>query len=301
VIAGRIIQGVGGATGMVISRAVVRDLYPRDKGTSVLAYLTMAVMIAPMVAPAFAGYMVENMGWRTIFEVAAGLGLVIWFWLIMRFPETLKEPIPMPNVMALLKAYASVLKEPVFLLYTLTGTFVMTSFFSMMSGAPHVAENTWNLSRDELGYYLGIGAAGMMISTFVTARIAERFDNNKLIITGASIVAFGVVTSCTLFALGFNHPLALFGPMFLNGIGAGFVLPTTTAQALSITPKMAGTASGMMTFLQFIIAGIAAQLIGYFDHSTPWSVLGFMAVAVTMAMIMAFSAVNLARRKAAAA
>jgi DHA1 family bicyclomycin/chloramphenicol resistance-like MFS transporter len=301
VIAGRIIQGVGGATGMVISRAVVRDLYERDKGTSVLAYLTMAVMIAPMIAPAAAGYMVEQMGWRTIFMVAAGLGLVIWFWLIMRFPETIKETIPMPNVMALLKAYASVIKEPIFLLYTLTGTFVMTSFFSMMSGAPHVAENTWSLSRDELGYYLGIGATGMMISTFITARIAERFDNNKLIITGASIVVFGVVTSCTLFALGFNHPLSLFGPMFLNGIGAGFVLPTTTAQALSITPRMAGTASGMMTFLQFIIAGIAAQLIGYFDHSTPWSVLGFMAVAVTLAMIMAISAVSLARRRAAAA
>ena len=297
VIAGRIVQGIGGATGMVISRAVVRDLYPRDKGTSVLAYLTMAVMIAPMIAPAAAGYMVENMEWRSIFSVASGAGLVIWFWLIMRFPETLKEAIPMPNVMALLKAYASVLKEPVFVLYSLTGTFVMTSFFSMMSGAPHVAENTWSLSRDELGYYLGIGATGMMISTFVTARIAEHVDNNKMILTGVSIVAFGVLTSITLFSLGYNHPLSLFGPMMLNGLGAGLVLPTTTAQALSITPKMAGTASGMMTFLQFIIAGLAAQLIGYFDHSSAWSVLGFMAAAVTMAVIMGVCAVNLSRRR----
>jgi MFS transporter, DHA1 family, multidrug resistance protein len=301
VIAGRIVQGIGGATGMVISRAVVRDLYPRDKGTSVLAYLTMAVMIAPMVAPASAGYMVENMGWRAIFTVASGAGLVIWFWLITRFPETLKEAIPMPNVMALLKAYASVLKEPVFLLYSLTGTFVMTSFFSMMSGAPHVAENTWGLGRDELGYYLGIGAAGMMISTYVTARIAEHVDNNKMILTGVSIVAFGVLTSITLFSLGYNHPLSLFGPMMLNGLGAGLVLPTTTAQALSITPKMAGTASGMMTFLQFIIAGLAAQLIGYFDHSSAWSVLGFMATAVTMAVIMAVFAVRLSRRREASA
>ena len=297
VIAGRIVQGIGWATGMVISRAVVRDLYPRDKGTSVLAYLTMAVMIAPMIAPAAAGYMVENMEWRSIFSVASGAGLVIWFWLIMRFPETLKEAIPMPNVMALLKAYASVLKEPVFVLYSLTGTFVMTSFFSMMSGAPHVAENTWSLSRDELGYYLGIGATGMMISTFVTARIAEHVDNNKMILTGVSIVAFGVLTSITLFSLGYNHPLSLFGPMMLNGLGAGLVLPTTTAQALSITPKMAGTASGMMTFLQFIIAGLAAQLIGYFDHSSAWSVLGFMAAAVTMAVIMGVCAVNLSRRR----
>ena len=100
-----------------------------------------------------------------------------------------------------------------------------------------------------------------------------------------------------LFGMGFNHPASLFGPMFLNGIGAGFVLPTSTAQALSITPKMAGTASGMMTFLQFTIAGLAAQLIGYFDHTTPWSVLTFMITAVAGAIIMGVVAVTLARKR----
>ena len=297
VILGRVIQGIGGATGMVISRAVVRDLYERDKGTSVLAYLTMAVMIAPMLSPAIAGNMVEFLGWRSIFEIAAALGIVVWFWMMMRFTETLKEPIPMPNVLALLQAYASVLREPVFVLYSLIGTFVMTSFFSMMSGAPQVAEHTWGISRDELGYYLGIGATGMMISTYITARIAQVYDNNKLILAGVGLVASGVLTSIALVSFGFDHPLALFGPMFLNGLGAGFVLPTSTAQALSISPKMAGTASGMMTFLQFIMAGIAAQMIGYFDHSSPWSIIGFMAFAVVLAAIMAVSAVSIARRR----
>ena len=299
VILGRVIQGIGGSTGMVISRAVVRDAYPRDRGTSVLAYLTMAVMIAPILAPAAAGEMVEGLGWRSVFEVAVALGLIVWAWLIFRFPETLKEPIPLPNVGALFKAYGSVLKEPVFVCYTLVGTFVMTSFFSMMSGAPNVAEQAWGLSRDNLGYYLSIGAMGMMISTFVTARIAEKVDNNKILMVGVVIVCSGVVVSSTLFGLGFNHPIYLFGPMFLNGIGAGFVLPTTTAQALSITPKMAGTASGMMTFLQFSIAGIAAQLIGFFDHSTPWSVIGFMAVSVVLSLLMAVMAVALWQRRPA--
>ena len=177
----------------------------------------------------------------------------------------------------------------------------MTSFFSMMSGAPHVADQTWGMSRDDLGYYLSIGAMGMMISTFVTARIAEHIDNNKIMLCGVTVVVLGVLTSSSLFALGFTHPICFFGPMFLNGIGAGFVLPTSTAQALSITPQMAGTASGMMTFLQFSIAGIAAQLIGYFDHSTPWSVIGFMAFSVIMSGLMALCAVALAKRSPATA
>ncbi len=301
VIAGRVVQGIGASTGMVISRAVIRDLYERDKGTSVLAYLTMAVMIAPILAPASAGYIIETLGWRVVFEVSIALGAIVILWTIMKFPETLVDPIPMPNITALVAAYASVLQQRVFVLYTLVSTFVMTSFFSMMSGAPQVAEHTWGLARDELGYYLGIGAMGMMCSTFITARIAEHVDNNLMMQFGLMIVALGVGVSATCFWIGYNHPIFFFGPMFLNGIGAGFVLPTATTGALSIVPRMAGTASGMMTFLQFAIAGVAAQLIGYFDHSTPWAVLGFMAVSVSLAVACGQGAVSMVRRKTAAA
>ncbi|MDX1581356.1 MAG: MFS transporter, partial [Alphaproteobacteria bacterium] len=88
VIAGRVIQGIGGACGMVISRTVIRDRYPRDQGTSILAYLTMAVMIAPILAPAFAGFLVENYGWRMVFVIASVTGFAVLIWTAMRFPET---------------------------------------------------------------------------------------------------------------------------------------------------------------------------------------------------------------------
>lgn len=300
VIIGRVVQGIGGATGIVISRAVIRDIYPREKGTSVLAYVTMAVMIAPILAPSFAGIIVEHFDWRRVFDVAAILGIGIFIWLLKTFPETLDDPIPLPNLGALLGAYGGVLREPVFLLYSLVGTFIMTSFFSMMSGAPYVADLVWSIGRDELGYYLGLGGLGMMIGTFVTARIAERVDNNRLMLVGLGFIALGTGTIVVLQAAGLPYAYTFFGPMVMTGFGAGLCLPTATTGALAIVPRMAGTASGMMTFLQFLVAGIAAQAVGYFDHTSPWPVIGFMIVATCLAILCALMAIRLSRRVALA-
>lgn len=298
VIAGRVVQGIGGAAGIVVSRTVIRDLYAREKGTSMMAYITMAIMLAPVLAPSFAGFIVEHYGWRAVFDIAAILGFVILAWVGRRFPETLEEPIAIPSVFAMVMAYVSVLRTPLFVFYTLAGSFVMTSFFAMMSGAPHVAELAWNLPKDELGYYLGLGGLGMMISTFITARVAEHVDNNKLMIGGLCLNLAAVLLIAALFALGYNHPASLFGPMVISGLGSGFVLPTATTGALAITPRMAGTASGMMIFMQFAIAGTAAQAIGFFDHTTAWSTTGFMMGATCLAMISALIAVSLDRKRA---
>lgn len=299
VIAGRVVQGIGGSTGIVISRAVIRDLYSREKATSILAYLTMVVMVAPIMAPAFAGYIVQAHGWRAIFAISGVLGFFILGWLVTRFRETLRDPVPMPNLFAMLAAYFSVLRSPVFLLYTLGGTFIMVSFFGMMSGVPHVAEYSWKIGKDELGYYLGAGGLGMMGSAFITARVAERVDLDMLLMRGFMIVGIGVTIMVSLFAAGINHPLSLFGPAVINGFGAGFILPTATARALSAVPRMAGTASGMMTFLQFLAGGVAAQAIGYFDHHTPWPVVGLIVFGNLVAAIFAMYGIAAAKRRGA--
>ena len=300
VILGRVIQGIGGATGMVISRAVIRDLYDRDEGTSKLAYLTMAVMIAPILAPMFAGYIVNTYGWRVVFDAAAVTGLAIFIWMATTFPETLKTHIPIPNARAMFSAYANVIRQPVFVFYSLVGTFVMTSFFSMMSGAPYIAHHVWGLNSEELGYYLVFGGLGMVVSTFVTGRIATRVDHDRLMLVGLGIIATGISTVALLQLLGVPYALAFFAPMTITGFGAGFCLPTSTASALHIIPRMAGTASGLMTFMQFLVAGVAAQMIGYFDHSTPWSVIGFMVVGITLAVTSALVAISMSRRLAPA-
>ncbi|MGE0668055.1 MAG: multidrug effflux MFS transporter [Sphingomonadales bacterium] len=299
VIAGRVIQGIGGAAGIVIARAVIRDLYHHEKATSVLAYLTMAVMVAPIMAPAFSGFLVGSFGWRAVFEVAGAAGVAVLVWVAWTFRETLREPVPMPDLAALIGAYMTVLRSPVFTLYTMAGSFVMVSFFGMMSGVPYVAHDAWHIPPDRLGFYLGAGGLGMMMSAGITARLAERVDHDKLMLAGYLSILVGVVGSTSLFAAGVNHPLSLFGPVVLNGFGAGFVLPTTTSRALSATPRMTGTAAGMMTFIQFAFGTVAAQAAGAFDHHTVWPVIGFIIVGNGMSAVFAFIAIARRRRKGA--
>ncbi len=299
VIAGRVVQGIGGSAGIVISRAVIRDLHSHEKATSILAYLTMIVMVAPIMAPAFSGFLVHSFGWRMVFEVSGALGFGVLLWLVARFPETLKDPIPLPDFGSLVRAYLSVLRSPVFVLYTMVGSFIMVSFFGMMSGVPYVAQEAWNIAPDQLGFYLGAGGLGMMMSAFITARVAETFDHDSLLIIGFAVIGVGVTTSVVLFASGINHPLCLFGPAVINGFGAGFVLPTSTARALSATPRMTGTAAGMMTFLQFAFGTVAAQAQGSFNHSTVWPVLGFIIAGNGISALFAFKAIASRKRLSA--
>lgn len=296
VIAGRVVQGIGGAAGIVIARAVIRDLYHHERATSILAYLTMAVMVAPIMAPAFSGFLVENFGWRTVFEVAGAAGFAALTWVGLTFRETLKDPIPLPGLAALAGAYVSVLRLPVFTLYSLAGAFIMVSFFGMMSGIPYVAQDAWHIPPDKLGFYLGAGGLGMMVSAFITARVAEHVDHDKLMLIGYISILVGITLSTSLFAAGVNHPLSLFGPVVINGFGAGFVLPTTTARALSAMPRMAGTAAGMMTFIQFSFGTVAAQAMGGFDHHTAWPVIGFIAFGNGLSALFAFVAIATRRR-----
>lgn len=296
VIAGRVVQGIGGSAGIVISRAVIRDLHSHEKATSILAYLTMVVMVAPIMAPAFSGFLVHSFGWRMVFEVSGALGFGVLLWLVARFPETLKDPIPLPDFISLVRAYLSVLRSPVFVLYTMAGAFIMVSFFGMMSGVPYVAEEAWNIAPDQLGFYLGAGGLGMMASAFITARVAETVDHDSLLMIGFAVIGVGVTTSVVLFAAGVNHPLSLFGPAVINGFGAGFVLPTSTSRALSASPRMIGTAAGMMTFLQFAFGTVAAQAQGSFDHSTVWPVLGFIIAGNGLSAVFAFWAIASRKR-----
>ncbi|MDX1581627.1 MAG: MFS transporter, partial [Alphaproteobacteria bacterium] len=245
----------------------------------------------PILAPAFAGFLVENYGWRMVFVIASVTGFAVLIWTAMRFPETTREKVEIPNLFSVFQAYFNVLAERRFVFYTLVTTFVMTGFFSMMSGAPHLAEEAWGLSKEALGYYFAMGALGMMVTTFITARLAQKVDNNRLMLIGLGLSLTGPLVVSVLFLMGLDHPASFFVPMVLMGAGAGLVLPTATTGALAIIPRMAGTASGMMTFLQFAIAGIAAQAIGYFYHGTPWVIVAFMVGGIGLAFVSAITAI----------
>ena len=134
-ILGRIVQAAGGCAGIVLTRAIVRDLYSLDRSAALLAYITMAMVAAPMVAPALGGLLTDAAGWRSVFVVGAALGVVILAAVHRGLPETA----PSRGAAAArnpFRGFGRLLRSPAFMGYALQGAFSIAVFFAFLAAAP---------------------------------------------------------------------------------------------------------------------------------------------------------------------
>lgn len=229
--------------GMVLSRAIVRDIHPQDKAASMLGYVTMGMAVAPMISPAIGGLLEATFGWKGSFWTLFLLGLAV-FWLCWRdLGETARsQGVPLRQQV---REYPELLMSPRFWGYALSCMFCSGSFFSYLGGAPYIGTEIFGLSPQWLGIYFGAPAIGYFAGNFVTGRHAQRFGVNKMILWGCSICAVGMALSLAFFLAGYGSALVFFGFMTFIGLGNGLTIPNSTAGMLSVRPHLAGTASGL--------------------------------------------------------
>jgi DHA1 family bicyclomycin/chloramphenicol resistance-like MFS transporter len=132
-VVGRIVQSIGGAAGMVLARAIVRDLYDRDRSASIIAYLTMAMVVAPMLAPTVGAILIDVASWRAIFFMTTGVGIVLIWQIATRLGETRPEAVRVGGPLA---GAGALLRSGPFWSYVLQSTFGICVFFSFIAGAP---------------------------------------------------------------------------------------------------------------------------------------------------------------------
>ncbi len=298
-IGGRIVQAVGGAAGMVLSRAIVRDIYDRDGAARAIAYITMAMVLAPMVAPVIGGVLTDLLGWRWIFWSVglAGVGVML---IAQRFlTETLTvKPQPV-SPRAMLGDCRRLLANPAFGGYTFQAAFTMASFFAFMAGAPYVMVNVMGRPATEFGLYFIPLAACYMAGNFAAARLSFRIGLDRMIVIGSLLSLAAAAVAVSLFAAGFWDPWALFAPVALMGIGNGLSMPNAQAGAVSVDPKLAGTAAGLSTSLQFTVAALAAQAVGMMTNGSPYPTVMVMA-GCTLAALAAIAVPLWIHRRTAA-
>ncbi|MDN2582389.1 multidrug effflux MFS transporter [Aquibium sp. ELW1220] len=248
------------AGGMVISRAVVRDTVDSDEAASRIGYITMGMALVPMVAPAFGGILDEYYGWRATFVLTLVYGvvaiLVVWFDL----NETNKTPTR--SLGAQFRVYPELIASRRFWSYTLTAAFTAGAFFAFLGGGPYVASEMLGIGPSAYGFYFVLVSIGYMAGNFLTGRFSTRVGRNKLMITGNVAATIGGILGVALFALGFDHPVSLFLPTGLVGIGNGMSLPTAYAGIVSVRPKLAGSASGLGGAIQMGGGAVLSILAG---------------------------------------
>lgn len=280
----RFVQALGGAAGMVLGRAIVRDLHGREASASILGYITMAWVLVPMFAPALGGFLDEIATWRMSFYVLVGFGSAVFLLVLWGLPETNPPTEGGGDEAARLARGASALfREPRFVGYTLTLGFCSAVFFTFIAGAPFIMVEVLSRSPLDYGLWFMLVSVGYMTGNFLSGRYSQAIGIDRMITVGNSLAVAGTLIMLGFAISGALSPITLFFPMLLVTLGNGLVIPNGTAAAISVLPKTIGAAAGLSGFAQIAIGATASQFTGAWQGTSPLAALWLMAAAAILA------------------
>ncbi len=284
-IALRFLQAVSGCAGMVVARAVVRDLYDRQESARVFSVLLMVMGIAPIVAPVIGGYLLTWLGWRSIFWVLALFGVGCIAAVALRLPETIPAGLPRVPLSRALGNYAGLLADRRYLGYALSGGFGQAGMFAYISGSPYVIIDLYGIPAHAYGWIFGLNATGIVAFTQWNRKLLLRFDADRVLDAGNLA---GFVMCVLMLVAAATNALGLAGilvPLFFVVAMRGLTFPNASAGAMAPFPEKAGSASALLGSVQFAIAALASAAVGWFHNGTAVP----MAAVVTVCGFLAFA------------
>lgn len=284
-IAGRVVQAAGGAVGMVVARAIVRDVYDARESASVIATLVMVMVVLPMLSPALGGELMVRYDWRAVFYLVALMSLIMLALLSWRLPETLQQAVAFTGVRDLANSYGRLLRNPLFLGYGLSAAFVSVVFFSFISAAPEIMVSVLQRPATEYGYYFISIPLGFMAGNYTTRHYGRRLGIHRMIDYGSRVSIVGIALALVLAMCGMQHPASLFLPVALAVFGNGITMPNAQAGAINAAPEMAGSASGLTGFMQMGFSAVTAQAVALIFNGTVYPMLTLMLVAAVLSLL----------------
>ena len=262
-IVARTAQAFGATTGIVIGRAMIRDLYDRDRAASMIGWVTMAMVVAPMIAPLIGGSLDTALGWHAIFVFVGLFAAAVLAWTAIALPETRAVPTGAGMTM-LLREATVLLGDRSFLGYALVAAFNSAMFFTFIGGAPHVVVTVMHRSSAEYGVWFVILSLVYMAGNFAAGRWSAQYGVNAMIRAGVAVTVFGAAVGIAWVLIEpRGGPWVIFAPQMIIGFASGFMLPSAIAGAVSVRPEAAGAASGITGFMQMGLGAATSQLVGH--------------------------------------
>jgi MFS transporter, DHA1 family, multidrug resistance protein len=286
---GRIIQAGGSASGMVISRAMVRDVYGAEKAASMIAYLTVAMLAAPYVALIVGGALTDNVGWRASLWLAFVVGAMVTIIAFRILRETHYENrMPLAPI-NLARNYTALFGSLEFTGYVLHTSFAAGTFFAFMAAAPYLMVDVLGRPALEFSLWFALLTFTFMGANLAAGRISARIGLDRMVLLGSLLSLSGGVLFLIILTLFGLTPLTLFLPNALVGAGQGISMPNAQAGAINLSPKMAGTASGLLAFATMGMGAAFSQIVGELADGTAvplaWTVLVGVILAVVFGQI----------------
>ncbi|RUO60624.1 multidrug effflux MFS transporter [Pseudidiomarina insulisalsae] len=267
----RFLQAIGSCAGLVIARAMVRDLYTPQASAQVFSFLILVMGIAPVLAPLAGAYVTKAFGWQAIFLIVAALAVACMAIVRVRLPKT-RGYNGAVRMRRSLPIYWDVLQDRGFLRYSLAGGVAQSGLFAYITGSPIVFIEHFDLSPTHYSWLFGLNAIGIIGMAQFNAWLLRRRDARKILNKSLPVLALIslIAIGFALLNAGFWWVLAV---LFAYVSTLGMVFPNAMAGALAEQQERAGSASAVTGSLQFLIAGVVSALVNVIGHQHPLGML----------------------------
>lgn len=267
----RFLQGASGAAGIVIARAIVRDLYSGSQLTKFFALLMLVSGVAPIFAPIFGGQLLKFTTWNGVFIVLTALGCVMFLLVMFGLRETLPaERRATEGIAATFLSYRNLFKDRVFIGYAFAQGFVYASMFSYISGSPFVLQNIYGLSPQQFSLFFAINGIGLIIATQTTGRLAGKIHERKMLMFGLGLASINSLFLFSMILLK-AHLAFILIPLFFVISSVGIIGTTCFSLAMQNQGRSPGRASALLGVLSFIFGAIVAPIVGISELNTDFS------------------------------
>ena len=293
----RFIQGLGASAGMVIPRAVVRDLHTGTDAARLMSLLMLVFSVSPILAPLAGSLLIEFIGWRSVFwavTVAAVLGLAL---MATSLPETRPPDKRLgSSVRSALTGYAILLSDRHFLGLVFIGAFGISSFFAYLANSSFVLIDHYGLTPRQYSIAFAANAASFIGVSQLTGRLGVRFSLVKVVKSAVVGYAAAMVVLLGLSLAGVERLDVMLAMLFIGFGFLGLVVPTTAVLALEEHGTIAGTASALMGTLQFVTGAVVMAVVGLFVDGSARPMIAGIAGCALVALLMSWLSLGGTRR-----
>lgn len=286
-ILGRILQGLAAGSGPAIGRAIVRDIYGKERSAQIMSYMATAIALAPITAPILGGFLQAYLGWQSVFYILGAMGTLFFITFIFTVPESntqidataLQWRRPFAN-------HTELLSNRQYVGNTLLTTMLFCGILAFIANSSFVLIDTLGVSAKVYGFCFGTVAFGLMVGAFTSGRLSKRINPSHLITVGTLISSGAGLLMAALALAGLFNVFTIIGPLFFFTMGGGMLRPLAMAAAIIPFPEKAGLASALMGFIQMFSAGIFAIAFGHTYGGTAMPMIAAIALSGIAALLV---------------
>jgi DHA1 family bicyclomycin/chloramphenicol resistance-like MFS transporter len=281
-IVARGVQAFGACAGPVISRAVLRDSFDRERSAQLMTYVGMAMIVAPAFAPVLGGYLQATFGWQSIFVFLTLLGVAMAAWTRFGLEETnrQRQVLRASPAFDMLRAFPAVMRARAFVLLTLQTGFGASALFTYTAGVPFFLIQVLGHAPDDAGWLMVIPIVFNFIGSVTASRLTPRLGSDRMVLFGSAMLVVGATLMLVLALAGERQAWAVLGPAALAYFGLAHSFPNASQGAIAPFARRAGTASGLNGFITMVMAAGAVFVAGWMQDGS----------ALPMALVMAVAA-----------